>query len=55
MRFSLEFHLNEKFVKGFNFIFIILIPKVVSSHRVTDYRPISLVKCLYKVLTYKLK
>jgi len=37
--------------KGVNSTFIALIPKVNIPQRLNDYRPISLVGCLYKVLT----
>lgn len=50
MRFMLEFHRNGKLTKGINSTFIALIPKVTNPQRLNDYRPISLVGCLYKVL-----
>jgi len=50
MRFLVEFHRNGKLTKGLNSTFIALIPKVSSPQRLNDYRPISLVGCLYKVL-----
>jgi hypothetical protein len=45
-----EFHRNGKLTKGINSTFIALIPKVNSPQRLNDFRPITLVKCLYKVL-----
>jgi len=45
-----EFHRNGKLSKGVNSTFIALIPKVISPQRLNDYRLISLVGCLYKVL-----
>jgi DUF1009 family protein len=50
MRFLFEFHSNRKLVKGSNCTFIVLIPKISNPQRVSDFRPISLVGCLYKVL-----
>lgn len=50
MQFLVDFHLNGKLIKGVNSTFIALIPKVNSPQRLNDYRPISLVGCLYKVL-----
>jgi len=50
MRFLVEFHRNGKLTKGLNSTFITLIPKVNSPQRLNDFRPISLVGCLYKVL-----
>jgi len=50
MRFLVEFHRNGKLIKGINSIFIALIPKVNSPLQLNDFRPISLVGCLYKVL-----
>jgi hypothetical protein len=45
-----EFHRNGKLTKGINSTFIALIPKVNSPQRLNDFRPITLVRCLYKVL-----
>lgn len=50
MRFVVEFHRNGKLTKGVNATFISLIPKVDSPQRLNDFRPISLVGCMYKVL-----
>jgi hypothetical protein len=50
MRFLSEFHRNRKLTKGLNSTFIALIPKVDSPLRMNDYRPISLVGSLYKIL-----
>jgi len=50
MRFFVDFHRNGKLTKGVNSTFIALIPKVESPQRLSDYRPISLVGCMYKVL-----
>jgi len=50
MRFISEFHRNGKLSKGINNTFIALIPKVENPQRLNDFRPISMVGCLYKVL-----
>jgi len=50
LRFMLEFHLNGKLAKGLNSTFIALIPKVSNLQRLNDFRPISLVGSLYKIL-----
>jgi len=50
MWFVSEFHHNGKLLKGINNIFITLIPKKECLQRLNDYRPISLVGSLYKVL-----
>ena len=51
MRFISEFHRNGKLSKGLNGTFIALIPKVESPQRLNDFRPISMVGSLYKVLS----
>jgi len=50
MRYISEFHRNGRLTKGINAMFIALIPKVSSPQRLNDFRPISLVCCMYKVL-----
>jgi len=50
MRFLVEFHRNGKLTKGVNSTFIALIPKVNSPQHLNDFRPISLIGCMYKVL-----
>jgi len=45
-----EFLRNGKLTKGVNATFIALIPKVGSPQRLNDFRPISLVGVMYKVL-----
>jgi len=45
-----EFHRNGKLTKGVNSTFIALIPKVSSPQHFNEFRPISLVGCMYKVL-----
>ena len=50
MCFLSEFHRNGKLSKGINFTFIALILKVDILQCVNDFRPISLVGCMYKIL-----
>ncbi|CAJ2674496.1 unnamed protein product [Trifolium pratense] len=50
VRFCSEFHRNGRLTKGLNATFIALIPKVDSPQRLNDFRPISLVGSLYKIL-----
>jgi len=50
MRFVSDFHCSGKLMKGINYTFITLIPKKDCPQRLNDYRPISLVGSLYKVL-----
>ena len=50
MRFIVKFHRNGKLLKGVNSTFIALISKVTSPQRLNDFRPISLVGSMYKVL-----
>jgi hypothetical protein len=45
-----EIHRNGKLTKGINTTFIALIPKVDSPQKLNDYRPISLVGSLHKIL-----
>jgi len=51
MRFLVEFHRNGRLTKGINSTFIALIPKVDSPQRLNDFRPISLVGSMYKILS----
>ncbi|MCI24469.1 cysteine-rich receptor-like protein kinase, partial [Trifolium medium] len=50
MRFISDFHRNNKLTKGINSTFIALIPKIDIPQRLNDFRPISLVGSLYKIL-----
>nr|GEY93610.1 RNA-directed DNA polymerase, eukaryota [Tanacetum cinerariifolium] len=45
------FFRNGSFPKGCNSSFIALIPKVLDAKFVSDFRPISLIGCVYKVIT----
>nr|GEZ10773.1 RNA-directed DNA polymerase, eukaryota [Tanacetum cinerariifolium] len=46
-----HFFVHGAFSKGCNFCFIALIPKVIDAKLVNDFRPISLIGCVYKVMT----
>ncbi|GJU10343.1 RNA-directed DNA polymerase, eukaryota [Tanacetum coccineum] len=46
-----HFFVNGVFSKGCNSSFIALIPKVMDAKLVSDFRPISLIGCVYKVVT----
>jgi hypothetical protein len=46
MRFLLEFYMNSRLVRGSNYSFIVLIPKVANRERVSNFRPIFLVGCM---------
>jgi len=46
-----EFHSNDKFVASLNATFIWLIPKKADTRNIKDYRPISLIGCIYKLLS----
>ena len=51
MRFFAEFHHLDLFKRSLNATFIVLIPKKGSIEDLRDFRPISLVGSLYKLLT----
>ncbi|GKC99102.1 putative RNA-directed DNA polymerase, eukaryota, reverse transcriptase zinc-binding domain protein [Tanacetum coccineum] len=50
IRFVQEFFLTGSFPKGCNSSFIALIPKVFNATLITDFRPISLIGCQYKIV-----
>ncbi|GKV49628.1 hypothetical protein SLEP1_g56369 [Rubroshorea leprosula] len=50
MSFFAEFHQNGRLVRGLNSSFITLIPKKLNPLELKDFRPISLIGCLYKLL-----
>ncbi|GKV07790.1 hypothetical protein SLEP1_g19511 [Rubroshorea leprosula] len=50
MGYIQEFHERGKMEKGANASFIVLIPKVENPQRIEDYRPISLIGVMYKIL-----
>lgn len=45
-----EFYRFGKIVKGLNHSFIMLIPKREGAQNLQDFRPISLIGCVYKVI-----
>ena len=49
-RFVDEFHVHGCFPKGSNASFLALIPKINHPQTFDDYRPISLIGCMYKVI-----
>ena len=51
IRFMSEFHRNEKLSRGINNTFIDLIPKVESPRLLANFRMISMVGIIYKVLS----
>ena len=55
MRFLYDFHRNGKLSKGINNTFIALIPKIECPRRLNDFRPISMVGSLYKILSNRLR
>ncbi|RVW13055.1 Transposon TX1 uncharacterized 149 kDa protein [Vitis vinifera] len=50
MGFLKEFHEHDKFVKSLNSTFLVLIPKKAGAEDLRDFRPISLMGGLYKLL-----
>ncbi|GLT40917.1 hypothetical protein SLA2020_150140 [Shorea laevis] len=51
MNFFSEFHQNGRLVSGLNSSFLTLIPKKFNAMELKDYRPISLIGCVYKLLS----
>lgn len=49
-RFIHEVHANGVFPRGSNASFITLIPKVKDPQNLNEYRPISLIGCIYKIV-----
>lgn len=50
MRFMEEFHRNGRLVKGLNPSYIVLIPKKKDARLLSDFRPITLIGSVYKIL-----
>lgn len=50
MQLMTEFHEKGRIVKGLNASFIVLIPKESRSTKLEEFRPISLLGCLYKII-----
>lgn len=51
MKVFMDFHEHGKLVKGLNASFIALIPKSPSPSSISDYRPISLIGSIYKLIS----
>ncbi|GKV51190.1 hypothetical protein SLEP1_g57860 [Rubroshorea leprosula] len=51
IRFLQEFHKNSKMVRGLNTSFIVLVPKSNNPQKIEEYRPISLIGVMYKILS----
>ncbi|GLU21787.1 hypothetical protein SLE2022_379030 [Rubroshorea leprosula] len=49
--FAIEFHRTGKLVKGANVSFVVLIPKKENPVKIDEYRPISLMGCMYKLIS----
>lgn len=54
LKFLLDFHSNNKLVRGSNPSFLVLIPKKENPQGIEEYRPISLIGCMYKILANRL-
>ena len=50
MRMFAEFHKNRIINQSTNASFIVLLPKKSMSKKISDYRPISLITSLYKII-----
>ncbi|GKV49720.1 hypothetical protein SLEP1_g56454 [Rubroshorea leprosula] len=50
IEFLHEFQKNGKLVKGLNTSFIVLVPKVENPQKIEEYKPISLIEGIYKIL-----
>ena len=46
-----EFHESGKFEKSFNATFVALIPKKAGAMEIKDFRPISLISVVYKIIS----
>ena len=55
MGFFREFHERGRFVKSLNATFLVLVPKKGEAEDLKDFRPISLVGSLYKLLANRIK
>lgn len=51
MNFFAEFHKNCRLPKGFNSSFIALVPKTENPQSFNDFKPISLISSIYKILS----
>lgn len=46
-----DFYSCQKFEKSLSATFIALIPKIVGAHGLKDFRPISLIGVIYKIIS----
>ncbi|CAI8583093.1 unnamed protein product [Vicia faba] len=51
LRFISEFHAYSRLAKGINSYFITLIPKVENPTKLIEFRPISLIASMYKIIS----
>lgn len=51
IEFFNDFHNHSSFVRSLNSIFLVMIPKKCNPKHINDFRPISLVGCIYKLLS----
>lgn len=51
MNLMSEFHVNGKLVRGLNSSFVVLIPKKEEAAELRDFRPISLIGGIYKIIS----
>lgn len=49
--FLTDFHSNDRIVRGANYSFLVLVPKKKNPTKVLEFRPISLIECIYKVIS----
>ncbi|GLU19134.1 hypothetical protein SLE2022_353990 [Rubroshorea leprosula] len=50
LKFLADFHSNSRLVRDSNPSFLVLIPKKENPQGIEEYRPISLIGCMYKIL-----
>ena len=50
MRVFAEFHKSGIINQSTNASFIVLLPKKSQTKKISDFRPISLITCLYKII-----
>ena len=50
LRFLDEFHINGIIPRGCNALLIVLIPKVANPQALDEYRQVSLIGCMYRIV-----
>ena len=50
MRVFAEFHISGIINQSTNASFIVLLPKKIQTKKISDFRPISLITCLYNII-----